>query len=128
MPTWRTTCACWCVSACSRATAVALVAWCGTHAPDLPPALAAALAGFLPARRAAIVARYGDYVLLKPPFNAETYLLWFGPLVLLLCGAGAAAIYYRRASMAVETAPLSDDESRRLAALIDGSESDTKGA
>lgn len=75
-----------------------------------------------------IVARYGNYVLLKPPFDGETYLLWFGPLVLLLCGAGAAVIYYRRALMAAETAPLSDDERRRLAALIDGSESDTKGA
>ena len=75
-----------------------------------------------------IVARYGNYVLLKPPFDTETYLLWFGPLVLLLCGAGAAAIYYRRAPMATETAPLSDDERRRLKALIDGSESGTKGA
>lgn len=34
-----------------------------------------------------VVARYGQYVLLKPPFNTGTLLLWFGPLVMLL-GAG----------------------------------------
>jgi cytochrome c-type biogenesis protein CcmH len=66
-----------------------------------------------------IVARYGNYVLLKPPFDAETYLLWLGPLVLLLCGAGAAALYYRRAAHLAETAPpLSEDERKRVAALI----------
>ncbi len=65
-----------------------------------------------------IVARYGTYVLLKPPFDAETYLLWLGPLILLLCAAGVATIYYRRTVLAAETAPLSEDANRRLAALI----------
>ena len=66
-----------------------------------------------------IVARYGTYVLLKPPFDPETYLLWFGPLILLSCGAGLAAIFYRRAAaQARETTPLSADENRRLTALI----------
>jgi cytochrome c-type biogenesis protein CcmH len=75
-----------------------------------------------------IVARYGDYVLLKPPFDAETYLLWFGPLVLLLGGAAAATIYYRRAARVAETAPLSEEENRRLAALIGDADSKSKGA
>ena len=75
-----------------------------------------------------IVARYGNYVLLKPPFDAETYLLWFGPLVLLLGGAAAATLYYRRAARVAETAPLSAEESRRVAALIGDKESDNKGA
>ncbi len=65
-----------------------------------------------------IVARYGNYVLLKPPFMAETYLLWFGPALLLLCAAGVAAIYIRRVSQTAQTAPLTDDESRRLSALL----------
>lgn len=65
-----------------------------------------------------IVARYGNYVLLKPPFDAETYLLWLGPLVLLLCGVGAAALHYRRAARVAETAPLSAEERKRLAALL----------
>jgi cytochrome c-type biogenesis protein CcmH len=75
-----------------------------------------------------IVARYGNYVLLKPPFDAETYLLWFGPLVLLLGGAATATIYYRRAARIAETAPLSDEENRRLAALIGDASSKSKGA
>ena len=34
-----------------------------------------------------LVARYGDFVRYRPPFNASTALLWFGPLVLFLFGA-----------------------------------------
>ncbi|MBD3626428.1 MAG: cytochrome c-type biogenesis protein CcmH [Rhodobacteraceae bacterium] len=33
-------------------------------------------------------ARYGDYVLLKPPFKPETYALWLAPAFLVLFGAG----------------------------------------
>jgi len=65
-----------------------------------------------------IVARYGNYVLLKPPFDAETYLLWLGPLGLLLCAAGAATLYYRRTARGAEAAPLSAEERKRLAALL----------
>jgi cytochrome c-type biogenesis protein CcmH len=65
-----------------------------------------------------IVARYGTYVLLKPPFDAETYALWFGPLILLLSAAGIAAIYLRHRS--TETPPLTDSETQRLALLLDG--------
>lgn len=31
--------------------------------------------------------RYGQFILFKPPFNPETYVLWFGPFLLLLIGA-----------------------------------------
>ena len=75
-----------------------------------------------------IVARYGNYVLLKPPFDAETYLLWLGPLVLLLCAAGVVTIYYRRAARVAETVPLSEEENLRLAALIGDADSKSKGA
>ncbi len=34
-----------------------------------------------------VVARYGQYVLLKPPFALNTLLLWFGPLLIFLAGA-----------------------------------------
>ncbi|HWD34720.1 MAG TPA: cytochrome c-type biogenesis protein, partial [Casimicrobiaceae bacterium] len=37
--------------------------------------------------RAYLVARYGDFVLYKPPVEPVTYLLWFGPFVLLVAGA-----------------------------------------
>ncbi|MCB2106282.1 MAG: cytochrome c-type biogenesis protein CcmH [Rhodobacteraceae bacterium] len=65
-----------------------------------------------------MVARYGDFVLLKPRFNGETIVLWLGPL--LLFGAGAAAVLrrVRKASDHAPTvAPLSDAEQKELAAL-----------
>ncbi len=65
-----------------------------------------------------IVARYGTYVLLKPPFDPETYLLWFGPLLLVLTGGATVYLFYRRRA-APETAPLSDEELRRLKSLMD---------
>jgi cytochrome c-type biogenesis protein CcmH len=66
-----------------------------------------------------IVARYGKYVLLKPPFDAETYLLWFGPLILFLSAAGTAALYLRHRATVGEAPPLSADETQRVAALLD---------
>ncbi|MDI1284136.1 MAG: cytochrome c-type biogenesis protein CcmH [Reyranella sp.] len=66
-----------------------------------------------------MVARYGDYVLLKPPFKAGTWALWLGgPLVLLVAG-GALLIAARRRKLPVAPAPLSEEEQRRLAALLD---------
>jgi cytochrome c-type biogenesis protein CcmH len=66
-----------------------------------------------------VVSRYGDFVLLKPPFNAETILLWLGP-ALVLGGAAAGAWFYirRQRRAAAEAEPLSEDERRRLDALI----------
>lgn len=64
-----------------------------------------------------IVARYGSYVLLKPPFDSETYLLWLGPLILLLCAGTAATLFIRHHRM-LPPVPFSEDEKRRLAALV----------
>lgn len=67
-----------------------------------------------------IVARYGNYVLLKPPLNAETYALWFGPIAILLAAiALASVVYRRRARPANDVKPLSAAEQRRLKALLD---------
>ena len=65
-----------------------------------------------------VVARYGTYVLLKPPFDVETYLLWFGPILLLASGGAAAFFFYRRPT-AAQPVPLGDEERRRLDALMD---------
>ncbi len=43
-----------------------------------------------------LVARYGDFVLLKPPFKPETYLLYFGPAIFLALALAGAALYFRR--------------------------------
>ena len=39
-----------------------------------------------------LVARYGDFVLMRPPVKPGTYFLWFGPVLLLLVGGGAIAV------------------------------------
>ena len=45
-----------------------------------------------------LVARYGEFVLYKPRVEARTWLLWFGPALVLLGGAGAVAGIVRRRS------------------------------
>ncbi|MCW2238249.1 cytochrome c-type biogenesis protein [Azospirillum canadense] len=67
--------------------------------------------------------RYGDYVLLRPPFKATTLVLWIGPFAILAIGAIGTALYLRgRKSAAVaaggDTAPLTEDERQRLDALL----------
>jgi cytochrome c-type biogenesis protein CcmH len=61
-------------------------------------------------------ARYGDFVLLRPPFNIGTALLWGGPLLVLLLGGIAVARLYRRRD--VPTSPLSPEERQRLSAVL----------
>jgi len=66
-----------------------------------------------------VVARYGDYVLLNPPFKAKTAVLWAGPPLLLLAGLWAALSFYRRrAQLSAPPASLSAEEKRRLDALL----------
>ena len=71
-----------------------------------------------------LVARYGDYVLMKPPFKPETWVLWLGPPVLLLMGAGLVWAVLRRGRKGgrgpVAEAPLSADEEKRLSKIIGG--------
>ena len=70
--------------------------------------------------KAYLVSRYGDFILLKPPFKAKTYALWLGPAVILLLAGGGAALYLRRQARRPETAaPLTADERRRLETLLD---------
>jgi cytochrome c-type biogenesis protein CcmH len=66
-----------------------------------------------------MVARYGDYVLLKPPFKAETLVLWLGaPLVLLLAGGGLLLAARRRRTVETAPAPLTDEERARVDSLL----------
>jgi cytochrome c-type biogenesis protein CcmH len=65
-----------------------------------------------------IVARYGEFVLLKPPVNARTSLLWSGPALVLLFGAIGLVLWFRRRGSATAE-ELSADEEKRLAALMD---------
>jgi cytochrome c-type biogenesis protein CcmH len=64
-----------------------------------------------------IVARYGDFVLLKPPVEFDTLLLWGLPPTALLAGAIALMIAARRRRAVADVPALSEAEQRRLAAL-----------
>jgi cytochrome c-type biogenesis protein CcmH len=70
------------------------------------------------AARDYLVARYGDFVLLKPPFQADTVLLWSSPFIVLLIGLGIAAVRFRRPP--ADTPPLSEAEEMQLAAIVSG--------
>jgi cytochrome c-type biogenesis protein CcmH len=66
-----------------------------------------------------IVARYGEFVLLKPTAAGANLILWLaGPAVLLLGGA-LAFLTLRRRAHGTEAAVLTADEQRRLDALMD---------
>ena len=62
-----------------------------------------------------VVARYGDFVRLRPPMNAVTALLWGSPI--LAVGAGLLAVLLARRRRVTGPAPLSDAERARLAEL-----------
>ena len=64
--------------------------------------------------------RYGDFVLFRPPVKVTTYLLWFGPFALLGAGVVVQYLYLkrRRKQQAAREEPLSDDERKRVEALL----------
>jgi cytochrome c-type biogenesis protein CcmH len=64
-----------------------------------------------------LTARYGDFVLFKPPVRASTWPLWFGPFVLLLVGGVALGVLIRRRHRQ-PPAQLSSAERERLDALL----------
>jgi cytochrome c-type biogenesis protein CcmH len=79
-----------------------------------------------------LVARYGEYVLLKPPVTGATLLLWAAPAILLLAGAVGVAIWFRgrrRAAMAGEAGEeaLSADERARIERLLSDGPDDGRG-
>ncbi|TNE36894.1 MAG: cytochrome c-type biogenesis protein CcmH [Alphaproteobacteria bacterium] len=73
--------------------------------------------------RAFLVARYGDWVLLDPPFKLKTLLLWLGPLLIFILGLIAMILFLRRRAKGVvageaNAAALSTEEEAELARLL----------
>ena len=65
-----------------------------------------------------LVARYGAFVLLKPPLDAGTLLLWGAPIAFVVIGGLLAFAVIRRRAPSTLAADLSADERRRLEALL----------
>lgn len=75
-----------------------------------------------------LVARYGDFVLYKPPVTSRTLLLWYGPAALLAGGfmlVGVIVLRRRKAGVEVSTG-LSSNEQQRLAQLLEQASLDKK--
>jgi len=73
--------------------------------------------------RTFLVARYGDFVLYRPPVKTLTYALWLGPFALLLVGVGVWFTVARRQRRMGAAAPvLSADEQHRVRALLERDE------
>jgi cytochrome c-type biogenesis protein CcmH len=64
--------------------------------------------------------RYGDFVLYNPPVKATTYLLWFGPFVLLLGGTLLLYRYVKHRREIIQDQPLTADEHKRAEELLRG--------
>jgi cytochrome c-type biogenesis protein CcmH len=67
-----------------------------------------------------LVARYGDYVLLTPPFKSSTVALWMGPPFFLMIGGLCAWVVYRRREDKATSSDkkLTPQERERLAAMM----------
>lgn len=70
-----------------------------------------------------LVARYGDFVLYNPPVKPSTYLIWFGPFVLLLLAAFILLRSIRR-QQKVPADEISAADRERLNALMDSTSSE----
>lgn len=62
--------------------------------------------------------RYGDFVLYNPPVKKTTYLLWFGPFVLLIGGTGVLYRYLKRRRELIQDKPLTADERKRAEEIL----------
>jgi cytochrome c-type biogenesis protein CcmH len=65
-----------------------------------------------------LTTRYGDFVLYNPPVKRITWLLWFGPFMLLAAGAGIFFFIVSRRSKAVEEPALSEAERKKTEDLL----------
>ena len=70
--------------------------------------------------------RYGDFVLYRPPVKATTWLLWFGPGLLMVAGLAALFMRLRRRTTIAAEPALTDDERARAAALLQTNSSTIK--
>ena len=69
-----------------------------------------------------MVARFGDFILFNPPMKSTTILLWFGPIILLVFGAGILFVTLQRRRRRITESQLSDADLARAERLLSGQE------
>lgn len=69
-----------------------------------------------------LVARYGDFILYRPPLKSTTFLVWFGPLILFLIGVAVLVFNIKRRRKVLSSSPsaLSAEEQARVQGLLGG--------
>ncbi len=76
--------------------------------------------------RAYLVARYGNFILLKPPFEWDTLLLWLSPFAALALGGVMALASRRKNAPETLAAPLSTEERAKLEDLLGDAAGETR--
>lgn len=75
--------------------------------------------------KAYLVARYGDFVLLEPPVKPVTWILWFGPLIIVFVGGVAVWQVFRRSHRTYAAAGVADESENGIATPADGNRSES---
>ena len=65
-----------------------------------------------------LTTRYGDFILYRPPVKPTTYLLWFGPFILMIAGLTLLFRNLKQRRELIIDKPLSQDERRRAEELL----------
>jgi cytochrome c-type biogenesis protein CcmH len=73
--------------------------------------------------KAYLVHRYGDFVLYRPPMKSTTWLLWFGPFLLLAGGIAGLVYFLQRRRRTLPEEALSAEEAARVKSLLDSDKS-----
>jgi cytochrome c-type biogenesis protein CcmH len=73
-----------------------------------------------------LVARYGDFILYRPPFSGITAYIWIAPFVLAVAGASLLIFNIKRRRARIKVAPLSAEEQARVDSLLKEDAGDSK--
>lgn len=68
------------------------------------------------------VARYGNFILYRPPVMSSTWVLWFGPPIVLVLGLVVMLVYLRSRARRMTSNTLSQEDAERAHALLDKAE------
>ena len=67
-----------------------------------------------------LVDRYGEFILLKPKYSIQNFLLWLGPIFFLLIGFFITFAFLKKQSVyKEEPLPLTDEEENSLKKILD---------